>query len=1083
VTFGCPVADRDEETTAAVLGPCLNMIVVRSLCTPDTTLGELLRAIRGWLLDAFEYRDTPFEKVLRKLAPPRYADRAPYVDVTLNLPDSLPDAGRLGAASLSPLPFDEWDTGVKFGLTVSFTESGGAMRGVLSYHGDRFTRADTERMAGQLGQVLHRFPDLLDRPVLAMDTEGAGTPSPARQYRDVFDDEITARQRGPADLARVVGRLRGAPSALGFLPPGRPEPHGDVAVPMPDGTLGRLRSMGAADGVSWFMVVATALAQVLHRWTGSDDVAFCVPVSTRDTRSAQVIGPCLNTVVLRSVRAPGTTAQELLRSMRDAVLDAFEHRRVPFDAVVDALNPPRPPGRPPFLDVALVADVEPGFPASLGEATLTPLPPDHEGAAHVAKFGLTVSFAETGGRLTGSVLHHGDRFSRAEVTRMAGLLGRLLGRFPDILATPADALDLIGDEEREELTGFESGGPAIPAALVLDAVMLRCAEQPHAAAIVSDEGIVTYGELAVRARRLAATLRALVAGDEGDGELFVAVLLPRGCKLVIAMLAAWLAGCAFCPLEPDFPVSRIQSVLADLGARAVVTDDLTWAQRLAPVPVIAVSAAAPAAAATAAGDDGSTDDVARVDADATAYVLYTSGTTGSAKGVAYSHAALAAVIAWYVGTFSLTPADRVSQIHSTAFDMTQLELWSALTAGATLLPYQAPMILAPDLAEWVNERAVTVLCTPTSLAQALWFSGVPLRSLRWMFFAGSPLRQPPPEQLTYRVGDLYGPTETFITTAHILAPQSGAPVNCVGRPVAGDLVYVLDELGGRCPIGVPGEIHVGGIGVAKGYLGKPALTAERFADKDPDHRPGRIYRTGDRGRWLPDGRLEFLGRMDRQLKIRGYRVEPAEVEAHLLRDPLVRAAVAHQVGDDPAHLVGYLVPRTPGASDTDSVLTRLRQQLPDFMVPDAIVWLSELPMTVRGKVDPARLPHPERTDMAGPGPLVAPGNELERRIAKTWSDTLGVGRVGVSDSFFDLGGNSLLLAKLHLKLQADLGITLPIQRLLAFPTVRALAAALSAPDGATSSGGHSSSPQELRERAQRARQSSARRAAQRMGKP
>jgi amino acid adenylation domain-containing protein len=448
------------------------------------------------------------------------------------------------------------------------------------------------------------------------------------------------------------------------------------------------------------------------------------------------------------------------------------------------------------------------------------------------------------------------------------------------------------------------------------------------------------------------------------------------------------------------------------------------------------------------------------DPDATAYVLYTSGTTGEPKGVAYSHRSLAHVTRWHVDTFGVAPGDRVSQIHSVAFDMTEYEVWTTLCGGAELLPYERPVVV-PELASWLDERAVTMFFTPTPLAEALWTAGPAPASLRWLFFAGSPLTSVPPAA-PYGICDVYGPTETYITTTHVFDPATATALNCVGRPVDGVRVYVLDAAGQRCPIGMPGELFVGGATVAQGYWGRADLTRDRFSALTPDGEPGWIYRTGDRARWLPDGTLEYLGRLDRQLKIRGYRVEPAEIETQLLQDPLVHRAVVRGFPGEAAPLVAYLVAPAGETPDTATVLARLKSRLPEFMIPNAVLWLPALPLNHRGKLDADALPRPRREDRVGETAWTAPESETERRIAAVWSAVLGLEQVGAHDNFFDLGGNSLLLGTLHARLERDLALTLPIRRLFEHPTVHALARSL------TTGADQPSTTAEVRDRAVRA---------------
>nr|AKA59478.1 non-ribosomal peptide synthetase [uncultured bacterium AZ_40] len=596
--------------------------------------------------------------------------------------------------------------------------------------------------------------------------------------------------------------------------------------------------------------------------------------------------------------------------------------------------------------------------------------------------------------------------------------------------------------------GFEQGAAPSTPTTVPAMVARHCAERPDAPAIQTADQVLTYAELDARASALAARLRPHLRGEEP----VVALLLDRGPDFVIAMLAAWRTGCAFSPIDPASPAARIGYLLDDLDACAVVTDSPDRVPTGTAVSIVDVTAA-----------DGPAAPAGHLPApDATAYVLYTSGTTGAPKGVPIRHRGLAQVVTWVVDQFGLGPGDRASQLANVGFDAAQLETWPCLAAGGCLLPHRQPVVV-PELADWLAAGGVTHSFLATPLAEALWTLPAPLPRLRSLLIGAAALtRRAPP--LPYPVWNLYGPTEcTILATAHQLSDVDG-PVNVVGRPIPGTRVYVLDENGDRVPVGQPGEIHIGGVGVAPGYWRRPALSRQRFAATDPDGGPGPVYRTGDRGRWLPDGTLEFLGRLDRQIELRGYRIEPGEVETRLRADPLVGAALVRAAGP---RLAAYLVPHKDADKDADrdtaAVLARLAGLLPAHLVPEVVVWLDELPLTERGKVDEARLPRPDRVATAAA--YVPPSGDLERRVAAVWARVLGVDTVGVHDNFFDLGGSSLLLLNLRAELQAELGVPLPIQRLFEHTTVHALAKSLAA----------QSPPDDLgaRDRAARARQARA----------
>jgi acyl-coenzyme A synthetase/AMP-(fatty) acid ligase len=410
-------------------------------------------------------------------------------------------------------------------------------------------------------------------------------------------------------------------------------------------------------------------------------------------------------------------------------------------------------------------------------------------------------------------------------------------------------------------------------------------------------------------------------------------------------------------------------------------------------------------------------------------VVATAGTTGEPKAVAHSHGGLAQVALADVAAFGLTPADRVGWTAGVGSAATQWEVWPALCAGAELVPREE----SADPAAWPAERSVTVFTAPARLAERLWATGAELPALRWLLVSGE--ATVPPEGTGYRVATGYGTAETGRATWHEVTADTTVR-GCAGRPGAGVRVYVLDAAGRRCPVGVPGEIHVGGAVPAEGYWRQPDLTRERFAAADPDGAAGRVFRTGDRGRWLPDGTLQYLGRAD-EVRVDGYR-SIMRIESWLRDDPLVAQAVVQHFPDEPVPLVAYAVARD-GVADTEAVLGRLRRALPELLVPGALMWLAELPVNRRGKIDLSALPRPAGAAGAASS---APAAGMEQRIAEVWCAVLGLDSVGAHDNFFDLGGNSLLLARLHARLQAKLATTLPIRRLFEHPTVHSLAGAL-----------------------------------------
>ncbi|MDH6554870.1 non-ribosomal peptide synthetase [Streptomyces sp. SAI-041] len=1031
LTFGVPASIRDT-ASADLLGPCLNHVVLRSAAAADATAHDTLTAMRTEVLDAFEHARAPFDEVLARLRPEQTAGSAPYTDVVLNMNLRGDRSAVLGDAELRPV-FPEllWTREVKFGATLTVTEQDGELSAVLSHRGDRVSAADAARLADAVAAYL---------------VELSGDVPPP-QYRDFVRAQDAARASGryEASLAHWQERLKDAPVYVELPAPEEPAPHGVVDMALPQGAGERLRILHEAHGISPFMTAATALSVLLHRRTGTDDVVISAPMTNRGRSGfADVFGPCLNTVPLRSRLRPGATLRDMLEAMRDETLEAFAHGEVPFEDVINRLNPSRRPGRTPYGDVSLSFSTAAARPRTLGGRTLSAVALDGEDAAYTGKLGLTVALVLDGRELRGRMSYHGSLLRREDVEHLAVTLATLLDRMPDSLDAPVAAVDLLSPEEAERIRAWEQGPPPGPVTTVPALVLHQARIRPDAPAVESTRGTLGYGGLVRRARALAAVLRPHLSDEEPT----VALLLERGEDFVVAMLAAWFAEAAFCPLDPSWPAARQEYVLADVRADVLLTSGGTAPEATGTATVLDV---ADLTDVEGAEYGEGAEDLPDWSADARAYVIYTSGTTGKPKGVAVRHGGLANLVRSAASTMGVGTGDRCSQLLSVSFDSTQLEVWQALANGACLVPHEEP-VTPSTLGAWLDAKGVTAAFCATALAEAMWSTGTTTpRGLRWLGIGGAALSQRLPAGLPYRVLNSYGPTENTVASSEHIMDLAGttAPLNCIGRPLAGVRMLVLDEAARRVPRGVVGEIYLAGDSLAEGYLHRPELTAERFRTIELDGGPLRVYRTGDLGRRLPDGSVEYLGRADRQLKLRGYRIEPGEIEQFLQQQPEVaHAAVTGDPQRSPA-LVAYVTPRGDRAPASAELLRRARAELPHFMVPDAVVTLAALPLTTSGKVDHAALPRPERADLVGDVGHVAPGTDTERKVAALWSEVLGLPSISVHDTFFDLGGNSLALAKLHSRIVAAIGRELPITALFEHPTVSTLARAL---DAASESG-------------------------------
>jgi amino acid adenylation domain-containing protein len=549
--------------------------------------------------------------------------------------------------------------------------------------------------------------------------------------------------------------------------------------------------------------------------------------------------------------------------------------------------------------------------------------------------------------------------------------------------------------------------------------------RPDALAVESAGGQLTYGELDARAERLASRLR----GHGVQSDSLVAVYLERSIEMVVALLAVWKAGAAYVPIDREYPAERVRFMLEDTGAPVLLTQKLLAAALPASsATIVHVDIDEPIPKSILGSFPASTDRLA--------YVIYTSGSTGVPKGVPITHRSLFNLICWHQQAYDVTPADRATQIAGPAFDAAVWEIWPYLAAGASLhIPDERTRLDAGLLVRWLAERRITLAFLPTALAEAALLERWPEASrLRVLLTGGDKLGVPPARALPFRLVNHYGPTENTVVSTCADVPTKGIPP--IGRPLPNTQAYVVDRYLQPVPIGVPGELLVGGVQLSPGYWKRADLTAERFIQAFGK----RLYRTGDVVRWLPDGNIEFLGRIDEQVKIRGCRVELGEIESVIARQPGVREAVvlARDVGGD-KRLVAYVVANV----DSEELRTMLRATLPAYMVPAHFVRLSRMPLTPNGKLDRKALPAPERIAAAA-AEFVAPTTPTERALAELWQHVLRIERIGAKDNFFESGGHSLLAMQLVGEVRERFGVELTIKNLFARPVLAELAEAIDA---------------------------------------
>ncbi|MEU3657580.1 amino acid adenylation domain-containing protein [Streptomyces sp. NPDC032161] len=900
------------------------------------------------------------------------------------------------------------------------------------------------------------------------------------QYADYADWQREWWAAQPELLERQLGhwRERLAGVAPLELPTDRPRPArwdaaGDtVAFTVPAPLAARFTALAKEQGATLFMAGLAAYQLLLARYSGKDDIAVGVSLANReDARLERLIGLFLNTVVLRTNLGGAPDFRELLSRVKNTTLDAYSHQEVPFERVVAALAPERDAGRNPVFQAAFTLHNAHRRPFALPGLEVSRV---GDGAQSSA-FDLSLHLTERpDGTVAGEFIYPTALFDRDRIERMAQNFLHLLDQVVAAPGTPVDRLEAAAPAERATLTAWGEG-TAHPAGRDRDGrglvrlVLDRAAATPRATAVADDGGPLDYAGLAERVSWLAGLLR--VEGVRpGDP---VAVSLRRGPDLVTALLAVLAVGGVLVPLAPDLPDARRDFLLTDSGAELVLTEEALrdrFGDRLRVRALDAewsVAAGAPSAPPGVLPHPAGPDDAA--------CLVYTSGSTGTPKGVVVTHGGLRNRVLWSVEAYAMTAADRLLQKTTIGFDAALWEFLSPLVSGGTVVmapadAHRDPSVMAAAMAR----HGVTLLQLVPSvlrlLVQEPALAGC--TALRLVSSAGEPLPADLCERLRavvpgVEISNTYGPTECSIdSTAHRYAGEGlpGSGTVAIGAPLPGVGVSVVDPADLLVPIGVPGELCVRGVGLARGYLGRPGLTAERFGvDPYATVPGGRWYRTGDLVRWRADGTLEFLGRADDQVKIHGVRVEPAEIEALLLAHP--GAAGAAVVARPGAHgeleLTAYAVPAAPGAADAElrkELLAHLAARLPAAVVPSRLVLLDALPLTASGKVDRRALPGPKeaaQSPAAADPDRTAPRTATERAVVEAMAAVLEIPEPGLDDDFFTLGGHSLLAIRLVLGLRRAFGIGMTVADLFADRTPAALAARIDRATGAadTADGG------------------------------
>ncbi len=863
--------------------------------------------------------------------------------------------------------------------------------------------------------------------------EGLDADLPALPLR--YTDYASWQQRAAEQQALIphieyfVSRLRGAPATI-QLPLDRPRPAAQdylgrrQSLTIPSETTSRLRSLASGLGVTMFMATLSAFAVLLRRYTGQNDMVIGSPLGGRALPELSgMVGFLANVLPLRLDTSADPTFAELVELVKRVVVEAQAHSDAPFEKVVEHLAQPRDPGQSPVFQVAFALDSEP-MTLALGAARCTPIAQDTQ----TAKFDLTLEIADLGSHLHCVLESRLDIFDTSTTARLLTHFAALLDAASLDARQPISRLPLLSDDERRQIlvdwnmTRIDWAPP-----LVAELFEARADEYPQAEAVSCGDDRLTYAELDRRANQLAHHLRDNGAGPGAP----VALWLNRSVDFVIAAVAALKAGAPYLPLDPAWPDGRAAFVLADAAPSIVITQDVLRARLAAgDVPILCVDTDHQPRIATAPA----TRSPGRPGPDDIAYVIYTSGSTGRPKGVQISHDGLLNLSQWHRETFGIRPADRATQIASVAFDACVWEIWPYLIAGASVHLVEVARLSPAAIWKWFARQRITRAFMPTPLAEIALKERLPGDlALRTLFVGGDRLHVAPSAALPFDLINNYGPTESSVVTTSGLVAPGGRGLPSIGRPIANTSVFILDEAMQPVPIGVTGELHVGGRGLASGYLGRPELTTARFV-ASPFEPGGRLYKTGDLARFRPDGSIDFIGRSDHQVKVRGFRIELGEIETVLRSHPDVDDCVVVVGGDTPVdtRLVAYIA-ASGSAPSVRSLREHLARQVPDYMLPADIVLLDALPLSPSGKVDRLALPSPPPSTRVVAAPVDRGTGNLEQRIAAVWREALGVPDVDVDTNFFDLGGHSLLLLRVHGRLQSLLDRDLSVADLFQYP--------------------------------------------------
>ena len=862
----------------------------------------------------------------------------------------------------------------------------------------------------------------------------------AAWQREYLQGEVLAEQ-----LSYWKEQLRGAPAVL-ELPADHARPAvqsycGEVEqFTLPAELSEKLQQLSRRENVTLFMTMLAAFQVLLSRYSGQDDVVVGTPIAGRTRAELEpLIGFFVNTLALRADLSGGLSFRELLKQVRERCLGAYAHQDIPFEKLVEELQPQRSLSHQPLFQV--IFQLQNGWREPLALEGLQIAGVGQQG--ETAKFDLRLSLVESDQGLSGGVQYSTDLFERSSIKRLVQHFEQLLESIVAAVEQPVQELRLLAEAERQQLlVEWNQTSSAYPQLSIAELFEQQAAQTPEAVAVIFDDEQLSYRELNERANQLAHYLRA-----QGVGlETLVGISLERSVELVVALLGVLKAGGAYLPLDADYPPERLALMLGEAEVTVLLTQQSLLGRLPAPLPkrVICLQRGGAQFA-----EQSRTNPAVEVGPDNLAYVIYTSGSTGVPKGVAIAHRSVVRLVK-ETNYASFTDAEVFLQLAPVSFDAATMEVWGPLLNGGRLVVFPATEPSLPELGAVLQRHQVTTLWLTSGLFHLMVDERLEdLQTVRQLLAGGDVLSpthvRKAAEQLPQCVLiNGYGPTEnTTFSCCYAITEAStiGSSVP-IGRPIANTQVYLLDNELQPVPLGVAGELCLGGAGLARGYLRQPQLTAEKFIP-DPHGAEGgaRLYRTGDLARYRVDGTLEFLGRRDQQVKIRGYRIEPGEIEAVLCQQEQVREAVVvvrEQLAGD-KRLIAYVSPSEGAELNVAELRSYLQERLPQYMMPAALQVLERLPLTPNGKVDRRALPEVEWGADGGGEDYMAPRTAVEELLVALWAELLPAERIGVEDNFFALGGHSLLATRLLSRVREMFGMEVPLRALFEGPTVAGLA--------------------------------------------